>query len=86
MEPNQNRDPWEQQGIECVTGQPIIPDWIALSPFGVVAFGAGRQPVQRLLALQGAVAKGIDLVTSIPWPAISTAGRTALMAGGGPRP
>lgn len=85
MEPNQNSDPWEQQGIESVTGQPGVPDWTMLSPFGVVAFGAGRQPVERLLALQGAIARGIDLVTSIPWPAISAVAKTALTAVGGRR-
>jgi len=78
MESNENRDAWEQQGIECVAGRPVVPDWIVLSPFGVVAFGAGRQPVERLLALQGAIARGVSFMTFTPWPAISAAGRTAL--------
>ena len=78
MEPNENRDPWERQGIESVTGQPGVPDWTKLSPIGVVAFGAGRQPVERLLALQGAIARGVDFIASTPWPAISAAGRTAV--------
>ena len=80
MEPNQNRDPWEQQGAESMTGQPRMPDWTMLSPFGVAVFGAGKQPVERLLALQGALANGIDLVAFDPWPAISAAGRTGLAA------
>ena len=78
MEPNQNSDPWERQGIESVTGQPGISDWTRLSAFSVVVFGAGRQPVERLLALQGAIARGVDFINSVPWPAISAAGRTAL--------
>lgn len=70
-----NRDPWEQQGIESVTGQIGVPDWTALSPFGVVALGPAKQPVQRMMALQGALARGIDLITPIQWPpAISVAG------------
>jgi hypothetical protein len=81
MEPNQNGDPWEQHGIESRTGQPGVPDWTMLSPFGVVAFGAGSQPVERLLALQGAIARGVDFITSTPWPAISAAGITALTLG-----
>jgi hypothetical protein len=80
MEPNQNRDPWEQQGTESVTGRSGVPDWTILSPFGVAVFGAGKQPVERLLALQGALANGIDLVAFDPWPAISAAGRTGLAA------
>lgn len=78
MEPNENSDPWEQQSIEGVTGQPRVPDWTMLSPFGVVTFGAGRQPVERLLALQGVIARGVDFITSTPWPAISAAGTTGL--------
>lgn len=75
MQPIPNRDPWEQSGIEGVTSQPGVPDWTALSPFSVVALGPARQPVQRMTALQGALARGIDLITSIRWPAaVSVAG------------
>jgi hypothetical protein len=75
MQPISNRDPWEQRGIESVTGQIGVPDWTALSPFGVMALGPARQPIQRMMALQGALARGIDLITSIQWqPAISFAG------------
>ena len=82
MEPNQKSDPWEQQGTESVPGQPGMPDWTMLSPFGVVVFGAGKQPVVRLLTLQGALANGIDLVTFNPWPTISAVARAALTAVG----
>jgi hypothetical protein len=85
MQPDPNRDPWEQRGIESVTGQFGVPDWTALSPFGVAALGPARQPVQKMMALQGALARGIDLITSIQWPpAISVAGlrRTWLVAAG----
>lgn len=76
MEPNQNRDPWEQD-FESLIARPGLPVWTILSPFGVVAFGARKQPVERLLALQGAIARGVDFITT-PWPAIPAAGRTAL--------
>jgi hypothetical protein len=74
MQPVPNRDPWEQRGIESVTGQFGVPDWTALSPFGVAALGPARQPVQKMMALQGALARGIDLITSI-WSAKNVAGR-----------
>ena len=76
MEPNQNRDPWEQRSMEEVIG---TPRWTMLSPWDVVALGPGRA-VGRLLSLQGTIAKGVDVVTSIPWPVIWAAGRTALTA------
>lgn len=82
MQPDQNRDPWERRGIERESGQPGVPDWTMLSPFGVVAFGAGRRPVERLLALQGAIARGVDLITSTSVLGISAIGRTALKAVG----
>lgn len=78
MQPDENRDPWERRGIESETGQPGVPDWTMLSPFGVVAFGGGGRPVERLLALQGAIARGVEFVSSNPRPAISAAGRRGI--------
>lgn len=66
MQPDHNRDPWEHRDNESTAGQHGVPEWTALLPMGVVAFGAGKQPVERLLALQGALARGVGLIVSIP--------------------
>jgi hypothetical protein len=39
------------------------PAFVALLPASVVALGSAKQPVDRLMALQSAVARGVDLVT-----------------------
>ena len=35
------------------------PTWVALLPVSVVALGSAEQPVERLLMLQSAIAKGV---------------------------
>ncbi|MEZ5833804.1 MAG: hypothetical protein R3D05_21745 [Dongiaceae bacterium] len=62
MQSDQNRDPWEQSGNDSAAGQHSMSVWAALSPFGVVAFGPQARPVERLLIVQGALARGIDLL------------------------
>jgi hypothetical protein len=41
------------------------PAWIALLPVSVVALGSARQPIERLLGLQSAIAKGVYMVTAV---------------------
>lgn len=85
MQPDQNRDPWERRGIEGVTGQPGVPDWTTLTPFGVAAFGTGTQQVQRMLELQGALARGVDLIAAIRRPtarSVAALGGTWLASAG----
>jgi hypothetical protein len=41
------------------------PAWAALLPHSIVALGGGEQPIERLWALQSAVAKGVHLATTV---------------------
>jgi hypothetical protein len=42
-----------------------MPAAIALLPASVVAFGGAGQPIEQLMALQGAIARGVLLLASI---------------------
>jgi hypothetical protein len=44
---------------------PSTPVWSALLPVSVVALGSAEQPVERLLTLQSAIAKGVHLATVV---------------------
>jgi len=42
-----------------------VPTWVSLLPVSVATFGSPEQPVERLMALQSALAKAVHLVTSV---------------------
>jgi alkanesulfonate monooxygenase SsuD/methylene tetrahydromethanopterin reductase-like flavin-dependent oxidoreductase (luciferase family) len=52
---------------EMVTsrGAVLVPASIALLPVSVVAVGSPEQPVDRLMALQSATARGVHMVTQV---------------------
>ena len=39
------------------------PASVTLLPVSVVVFGSGDEPIERLMAMQSAIARGVDLVT-----------------------
>ncbi len=39
--------------------------WAALFPVSIIAIGAAEQPVERLLALQSAIAKAVHMATLV---------------------
>jgi len=41
------------------------PTWVPLLPPSIVAVGSADQPIERLLTLQSAIAKAVDMVTLV---------------------
>lgn len=63
MQSNENRpdgtDP--ARSIEAFSA----PTWVALLPVSVIAVGSAEQPIERLLALQSVIAKGVHMATAV---------------------
>jgi hypothetical protein len=47
------------------TGAVPVTDSLALLPVSVVAVGSPEQPIDRLMALQSAIARGVHMVTQV---------------------
>jgi len=67
---NQNRDIATSSKAKLGSGSSFGLD---LYPSSVVAFDSQHEPVERLMALQSAVARGVHLLASISlrWPSLS---------------
>ncbi len=63
MKSNENRP--RDTGFANSRGAFSAPASVALLPVSVVAFGSAEQPIDRLMALQSAVAKGVDLAWAV---------------------
>ena len=59
-----------EQRIDPAEANPSVATGLDLLPISIIALGSPAQPVERLMWLQSATAKAVDLVTSFRFSAL----------------